>query len=354
VITYAFFVFGQNRLTGSAQVLAVAKLRASVRQGNALLAVSGKVADVMKLSGIDLGVEGSGKNLGELGPLFDTQLPDLGPFRINGQLNGSDSSLELKNFTAAVDQSDFAGWTKLDFGKRPRVTVRLESGLVDFTRIMDQARGRKQAAESKAKTGKAGGSRQTLFSDEPLPFDVLNAVDADIAFNARNLKARDAALEFGQLALRLDAGHLRVDKLEAVYQGAKVSANLNLTAGTPANAAVRFLVQGFDLGRFLKEIHVSQDVEGQVDLAADLKSKGNSRHQLMANLDGTTGAVIGKGYVPRFLDLLAQDLSRRVITIWGRHKKAGQLNCGVIQFTNKQGIATSDAFLFNTQRDRPL
>ncbi|MGB5728299.1 MAG: AsmA-like C-terminal region-containing protein, partial [Thiogranum sp.] len=332
------------RLTGSAQVLAVAKLRASVRQGNAQLAVSGKVADVMKLSGIDLGVEGSGKNLGELRPLFDTQLPDLGPFRINGQLSGSDNSLELKNFTAAVDQSDFAGWAKLEFGKRPRVTVRLESGLVDFTRIMEQAKG-----ENKAEAGKAGGSRRALFSDEPLPFDLLDAVDADIAFNARNLKARDAALEFGQLALRLDAGDLRVDTLEATYEGAKVSASLNVTTGSPADVAVRFLVQGFDLGRFLKETHVWHDVEGRVDLAADLKSRGNSLHHLMVNLDGTTGAVIGKGYVPRFLDLLAQDLSRRVITIWGHHKKAGQLNCGVIQFTNKQGIATSDAFLFNTQ-----
>ena len=108
-------------LTGSAKVLAVAKLRATVSQGGAQLAVSGTVADVMKLRGIDLGVKGSGKNLGELGPLFDTQLPDLGPFRINGQLSGSDNSLELKNFTAAVDQSDFAGWAKLEFGKRPRV-----------------------------------------------------------------------------------------------------------------------------------------------------------------------------------------------------------------------------------------
>ena len=336
-------------LTGSAQALAVGKLRATVRQGNAQLAVSGKVGDVMKLTGIDLAVKGSGKNLGELGPLFDTKLPDLGSFRINGQLSGTDKWLELKSFSATVDQSDFAGWAKLDFGKRPKVTVRLESGLVDFTRIMDQARRGKKAEESKAEAGKAGGSRRALFSDEPLPFYLLDAVDADIAFNARNFKARDAALEFGQLALRLDAGDLRVDKLEAVYQGAKVSASLNVTTGSPADVAVRFLVQGFDLGRFLKETHVSQDVEGQVDLAADLKSKGNSRHQLMANLDGTTGAVIGKGYVPRFLDLLAQDLSRRVVTIWGRHKKAGQLNCGVIQFTNEQGIATSDAFLFNTQ-----
>lgn len=291
----------------------------------------------MKLSGIDLDLDGSGKNLGELGPLFDTQLPDLGPFRLNGQLSGSDNSLELKKFTAAVDQSDFAGWAKLDFGKRPRGTVRLESGLIDFTRIMDQT-----GSENKAETGKVGGSRRPLFADEPLPFDLLDAVDANITFNARNLKARDAALQFGQLALRLDT-------LEANYQGAKVSASLNVTTGSPADVAVRFLVQGFDLGRFLKETHVSQDVEGQVDLAAELKTKGNSHHQLMTNLDGTIGAVIGKGYVPHLLDLLAQDLSRRVITIWGRNKKTGQLNCGVIQFTTKQGVMTSDAFLFNTQ-----
>ncbi len=332
------------RLTGSAQALAVRNLRGNIRQGTSQLTVSGKVGDLLQLAGIDLSLEGSGKNLGELGPLFDTELPDLGPFRINGQLSGSDTLLELKNFFASVDRSDFTGWAKVEFAKRPRVTVRLESGLIDFTRIMEQMQGKTKAEEAEA-----GEPRQALFSDEPLPFDVLDAVDADIAFNARNIKARDAALEFGQLALRLDAGDLRVEKLEATYRGTKVSANLNLTAGTPANVAMKFLVQGFDLGRFLKETHTSQVVEGQVDFAADLKSQGDSPHRLMANLDGVTGAVIGKGYAPRFLDLLAQDLSRRVITIWGRHNKAGELNCGVIQFTTKQGIATSDAFLFDTQ-----
>ena len=337
------------RLSGSAQTLAVHELRANVKRGNAHLTVSGEVGDVRKLTGIELGLEGAGKQLGELGPMFDTQLPDLGAFNIKAQLSGSDKLLELKSFSATVDQSDFTGWAKAEFGERPRVTVRLESGLVDFTRIMQQAKSEKKADTGNAEKGKVGGPGHALFSDKPLPFNLLNVVDADITFKARNIKARDAALEFGQLALRLDAGDLRVDKLEVTYRGTKVSGNLNLTAGTPASVAVRFLVQGFDLGRFLKETHVSQDVEGQVDLAADLKSRGNSRHQLMANLDGISGAVIGKGYVPRFLDLLAQDLSRRVISIWGRHKRAGELNCGVIQFTSKQGIATSDAFLFDTQ-----
>lgn len=72
-------------------------------------------------------------------------------------------------------------------------------------------------------------------------------------------------------------------------------------------------------------------------------------HRLMANLNGDIGAVIGKGQVPSILDLLASDLAEMVIPLWGRHKASGQLNCAVIQFTNKAGIATSDAFLLDTQ-----
>jgi len=336
-------------VSGTARALAAHKLRANVKHGTSHLVVTGKVGDVLKLSDIALGVEGSGKQLGELGPLLGMQLPDLGTFDIKARLSGSDRLLELKSFSATVDQSDLNGWAKVEFGKRTRVTLRLESGLIDFTRIMGQVEDVKKPGAGMTEKDRKGGTRQVLFSDEPLPFDLLNAVDADITFNARNIKARDAALEFGQLALRLDTGDLQVDKLEATYEGTRVSANLNLKAGMPAKVAVKFLVQGFDLGRFLKEINLSQDIEGLVDLAADLKSQGDSPRSLAANVNGLTAAVIGKGYVPRFLDLLAQDLSRRVITIWGRHKKSGELNCGVVQFSHTNGIARSDAFLFDTQ-----
>jgi uncharacterized protein involved in outer membrane biogenesis len=344
------------RVTGSAQTLAASNLRATIRQGDSQLAVSGEVGDLLQLTGIKLSLEATGKNFGELGPLFETQLPDLGSFSIKGQLSGSDKLLDLKSFSATVDQSDFKGWAKAEFGKQPKITARLESALIDVTRIMEQTQGKKEgeaAGESKevknGKKGKAGEPRQKLFSDAPLPFDALAKVDADITFSARNIKARDAALEFGQLALQLDAGHLQVEKLEATYRGAKISANLHVTAGKPSNAAVRFLVQGFDLGRFLKESHASQEFDAQMDLAADLTSQGDSPQRLMANLDGSIGAVIGKGQVPRILDLLATDLATRVIPIWGGHKESGQLNCGVIQFTNKDGIATSDAFWLDTQ-----
>jgi uncharacterized protein involved in outer membrane biogenesis len=112
--------------------------------------------------------------------------------------------------------------------------------------------------------------------------------------------------------------------------------------------ATKILVQDFDLGSFLKETHKTHEVEGHLDLAIDLRSQGDSPHSLMAALDGSTGAVIGKGRVPDILDLLADDLTSRLIPFWGNHKRAGELDCGVIEFSNAKGIATIKTFLLDT------
>jgi uncharacterized protein involved in outer membrane biogenesis len=337
-----------GKLAGTSKALAVRDLSTTVKYEDSQLVVTGELDDVLQLTGIDLSLQASGKNLGQLGPLFATQLPDLGPFQMQGQLSGSDKLLNLKSFSGTIDQSDFAGWAKVEFGTRPKITAGLESALVDFTRILDQTQDEK-TGDKKGEKARASGSRRLLFSKKPLPLDMLAAVDADVAFKAQNIRADDALLELGQLRLVLAAGDLRVEKLEATYKGAKVSANLSLMAGKPSKVALSFLVQGFDLGRFTRETHISQEVEGRVDLAGDLNSEGDSPHRLMANLNGSIGAVIGKGHVPRILDLLASDLAEKVVPLWGHHKESGQLNCAVIQFTNKAGIATSDAFLLDTQ-----
>jgi uncharacterized protein involved in outer membrane biogenesis len=43
------------------------------------------------------------------------------------------------------------------------------------------------------------------------------------------------------------------------------------------------------------------------------------------------------------------NLSQKVIPIWGSHKKAGEINCAVVQFDIKKGVANSQAFVFDTQ-----
>ena len=58
---------------------------------------------------------------------------------------------------------------------------------------------------------------------------------------------------------------------------------------------------------------------------------------------------MGEGYLTKYLDLISVDLSKKARLFWGRHKKAGEINCAVVQFDIKNGVAASQAFVFDSQ-----
>jgi uncharacterized protein involved in outer membrane biogenesis len=337
----------QARLTGSLKTLSLTAARASARRGSLKMALSGEIEALPALKGINFTLKASGKELAEIGPLVGTDLPDLGPFDLSTTLSGSAETLSLNPFSLIVDQSDFNGLAMVEFLKRPKITLRLESSVIDFTTLMKSLE--KDSQKDIQKVAKKDSQKRRLFSDAPLPFDALKKVDADIVLKAKNIHARDARLKFGHLALKLEDSDLSIDKLEATYKQTKISGNLNISPGAPPRVAAQFLVQGFNLGDFLKEIGKSDQVRAIVDIAAHGKSRGDSVNSLMTHLDGAFGAVMGPGYLTKYLDLLALDLSQKVIPIWGRHKKANEINCAVVQFDIKKGVATSTAFVFDTQ-----
>ncbi len=281
--------------------------------------------------------------MAEIGPLVGAELPDLGPFDVSAKLSGSAKAISLNEFSAIIDKSDFKGLAKVEFLKRPKITVRLESSVIDFTALM------KSLEKDEQKTANKDKQKRRLFSDDPLPFDVLKKVDADILLKARNIHAKDARLELGHMTLKLEDSDFSIDKLEATYKKTKISGNLQINAGAPSQVATNFLVQSFNLGDFLKETGKSDQVRAIVDVAAHGKSTGDSVNSLMANLNGAFGAVMGPGYLTKYLDLLSMDLAQKVMPIWGRHKKGGEINCAVVQFDIKNGVAASRAFVFDSQ-----
>ena len=207
----------------------------------------------------------------------------------------------------------------------------------------------KSLEKDEQKTASKGKQKRRLFSDDPLPFDALKKVDADIVLKAKNIHAKDARLEFGHLKLILEDSNLSINKLEATYKKTKISGNLHIDPGSPPQVVTNFLVQNFNLGDFLKETGKSDQVRAIVDIAAHGKSRGDSVQSLMANLDGSVGAVMGNGFLSKYLDLISVDLTKKARLFWGRHKKADQIKCAVVQFDIKDGVATSRAFVFNTQ-----
>jgi len=336
--------FLQGRLTGSAGALSLMEARGLARRGSLSLEATGAIKSLAALTGMDLKLKANGKELAEIGPLVGTTLPELGPFDFSGHLSGSAKSFSLGDLTAVVDQSDFNGWAKVEVRKRPKITLVLESSLLDTTALLKNLK-----QDEKVPGPAPGGLEGRLFRNDPLPFDVLKQVDADISLNAKNVRARDANFEFGRLITTLENGNLNVDTLQATYKQTRISGNFHLYPESPPRVVAKFLVQDFDLGGLLRELRLSEEVRSHLDIAIDVKSRGGSMHDLMAGLDGSVGAVMGAGYLTHYLDLLSVGLTRKVFQFWGQHKKGGEIRCAVVQFDIISGTATSKAFVFDTE-----
>jgi uncharacterized protein involved in outer membrane biogenesis len=340
-VTDAFEI--QGRLTGSTDVLPLQKAQGSARRGSMRLSLTGAVKDLLTLGGMDLQSRLTGKELAEIGPLFQAELPKLGPFDVSGKLLGSAQAFSLNKLSAKVDKSDFTGLAKFEFLKRPKIAIRLESSVIDFSALM------KSLEQDEQKTAKKDHQKRRFLSNYSLSFDVLKKVDADIVLKAKTIQARDAHLKLGHLTLKLEDSDFKIDKFEATYKQSKISGKLQIKQGSPTRVATNFLVQNFDLGAFLKEIGKSGQVRANLDIAAHLNGRGNSVQSLMAGLNGSIGVVMGEGFLTKYLDMLSAGLTQKVFQIWKPHKAVDQINCAVVQFDIKEGVAASRAFVFDTR-----
>jgi uncharacterized protein involved in outer membrane biogenesis len=329
----------QGRLIGSTKTLSLQEAMGSANRDGMSVALDGEITDVLALRDINVRLKASGNELAEIGTLIGSNLPKIGPFDVRGHLVGSTKSLLLNEFSAIVDKSDFKGLAKIEFSKRPKITVQMESSVIDLTPLM------RLAEKDKKELGKEEKRPGRLFPDNPLPFDALQKVDADFSVKARNIRMKDAQLEFGHLNLTLAGSNLSIDNFEATYKETKITGNLHIDSGSPPRVATNFLVQNFNLGEFLKETGKRDQVRGIVDIAAHGKSSGDSMSSLMAHLNGSFGAVMGPGYLTKYLDLLSMDLADKVIPFWGHYKKADEINCAGVQFDIKNGDAVSKAFV---------
>jgi uncharacterized protein involved in outer membrane biogenesis len=333
----------QGRLSGSTDGLALQAAQASAGRGTMRLSLKGAVEDLLTLTGMDLQSSLTGKELVEIGPLVGAALPDLGPFDVQGRLTGSPQALSLKPLEAVVDKSDFKGQVSAAFRNRPLFTIRLDSSLIDFTALMQSLEKENHRSAKKEKP------KRRLFSDDPLPWDGLQKVDADIVLKAEHIHARDARLEMGHLIIKLEDRDLRIEKFKATYKGTQISGNFHIKHGETPEVATDFLVQNFNLGDFLKETGKSDEVRAVIDIAAHGTSRGRSVSGLMANLDGAIGAVMGKGFLTQYLDMLSVGLSDKVAQIWDPPKDVEQIKCAVVQFDITKGVAASRAFVFDTR-----
>ncbi len=341
------------RLTDADGRQQISDLAAEIgKRGEAFLAVTGTVRDVLAGTGLDLSLTVEGRELKTLGEFVGLDLPAIGPVSARGRLTDAERVYTFQDFRATVGESDLVGKASINIaGARPLLIWEVTSSLLDLGALLP-SEGESKAVGAESSDRAAGtDDRDRLFSDAPLPLDELKAADATLTFHGKRVTLNAAVFEDVALELTLKEGALVVHLVKATYGGSELSADVSIDS-RPAVPTLKADINAnrLDIGRLLTEMQITDLVKGEADIAVHVRGNGTSVRAIMGGLSGDASLVTGEGRIDSsYVDLLAADLLQ---AIGSSASTDGQtkFNCFVSRFEAENGLATSKGILFDTRR----
>jgi len=320
----------------------------TVEGGGATASIGGTIAEPLAGKGLDLVLSLKGDRTALLSPILGTKVPELGPYTLSASVAGdTTTTIRASGIGGKLGKSDIKGNAAVTLtGSRPSVDAGFESNNIDVAVLL----GTGGDTGDKKQTGTAKkGDR--VFPDDPLSLEGLKAIDAVFRFKAATLTGRRGTLSNVAVNATLKDGVLDVTQLGAeLYDGAfEGTAQVDGRAesvGIIAKASLKKI----DLGPVLAETTAAGIMEGRINLNLDAQGKGRSIREIMASLDGKAALAMGKGRIrshalQRWVGGPTQVLSN-VLKLDSSGYSA--VECALGSFDIKQGVATSEGLLLDT------
>ena len=318
------------------------------REGTFTFDFSGRIDQVLDRNEIGVEAKIEAKSLALVGDLFGLELPSIGPVAFSGTMNGSDEKIESHGSTR-LDESVLAGNWSGSFagGARPRLKAKLESQHVRLDDLgIEPRRTDEDESESRA------DSTSWWSSYDPLPFELLAAVDADLILEAERVSgAAGFELEGVRVSIRLEDGRLEIPEFAVGYEAGTVRTQAIIDASdSPPELMLKVDVNDVHLTPLLAQVRQTVEEAGMLDASIDLRSRGNHVVEIRSNLSGTLrlvgrdGALAGR-YSSEFATNFVKVSVPSILT--GRAPRFG---CVVSDFEIKSGVASARELFLESEK----
>jgi AsmA protein len=215
--------------------------------------------------------------------LLQAQLSGRAEVRLNG------SVVMINGLTGALGDGAFNGWASVDLASKP--LVKLD---VDFQRL-DVAMAR--AGSSSAAQPSSQPSSQP-WSNATIDLNGLNYVDAQARISAATLNIGEAHFAPAAIEAALNSGMLKAQISNLGAYDGNANGDLTIDASTADPAfALRADLTGVRALPLLKNLADFDKLDGRMQTRISVRSTGNSQRAIMANLQGTTFAVLQDGAI---------------------------------------------------------
>ncbi|MET0364739.1 MAG: AsmA family protein [Sphingobium sp.] len=337
---------GRNRIAVSAHSL----------DANATL--SGTLPAATQIEGADLALTVNGANLARLFDFIGVAIPDTRRYRIRSALTYEDDSWKFTRLKGVFGVSDVAGSLTVS---RPKGRLHLGAQLatqkldiVDAGPFIGYDPQRLEAQGVKGAIVEVGGTPRIL-PDAPLRVDAIRQFDADVKWTVRRIDAPNVPISNVVMTLALDKSLLTLSPLNFDMAGGFLSSDIVIDARKrPVFTDYDIRLSPTPMGTLLAKWGVDQSgTSGTIKARVKMSGSGDTVHDSLSSSNGRIAVIIPKGTMwARNIQLSEIDIGTFVQKMFeDRLKEPVQINCGLVAFTVRKGIAAADPILIDTTKN---
>ncbi len=329
------------------------------RIGDTSVEAKGTVTDPLRLAGVDIDFRVQGKDLSRLGDISGMPVPATPPYALAAHLGHQSKTWSLADLKASLGNSRFSGSAALELGReRPLVRGDVMAEYLDLSDLTGLAAKQTPKApvgqQNQATTAEQQNKR--MFSEKPYNLVHLRNADADIQFEAKQIKQKTIQVNDMAGHITLDKGVLTLSPLNFGVAGG----NVNIEAALDArNAKIRgaadITVRGvgiqklFPKTKITKETEVHQETAGQFGGKAYIVINGNSPAEMAASANGNLSLIMSGGRVSDLLvEILELDIGAALLDFLGGDVNI-PMHCAVIDTKITNGKMKVNTFFIDTE-----
>jgi uncharacterized protein involved in outer membrane biogenesis len=335
-----------------------------VDSSHTLLDVSGTLPNATQIEGADLSVDVRGRNLRDLFDLAGIAVPDTRAYRLRAHLMKSGDDYKFTKLVGHYGNSDLEGGFTVAMpppargaSARINLTADLSSRLVDIVDIgpfigYNPTTLATQGATAAATTQHKKGDYPRILPDAPLRVDAIKGFDAQVKYRIKDIRQPYTPISNIVLGLDLDHSLLKLSPLNFDVAGGHLDSDISINARVPA------VVTDYDIrlsptpmGKLLARFGVDNaGTTGTIKARIKMHGLGNTVRQSLATSNGRIAIILPAGtFWTKYVQLAEFDVGVFVQRMFQKKlQKPVQINCGLIGFTVRDGVAAADPVLIDT------
>jgi AsmA family protein len=317
--------------------------------------VSGTLPGATEIEGADLHIDARGQNLADVFAVFGIAVPDTRNYRLRSALTKRGDEWRFTGLRGRFGASDLAGKFTVAL-KEPRMLLTADLA----TRVLDIidagpfiGYSPQQAEAGKVVTQAAGTPR--ILPDAPLRVEALKNFDAKVNWTVRTVRAESLPVSNITLGLDLDNRLLKLSPLNFSLARGTVNSDITINARRdPVFTDYDIRLSPTPMGVLLAGFGVEESgTTGTLKARVQMTGSGNSVRDSLANSNGRIAVILPKGsFWTRNVQLSELDIGTFVQKMFEKKlKEPVQINCGLIGFSVRNGIAAADPILIDTEKN---